>query len=404
MKKSLKYISISHLSAKLPERECFHLTKIRQYQWFGLLRKQFGDISGLMILSTCNRTEIYFESDKTSAAVVRNFFILETTNSVSRKEKALFQLCNSTRKTIVHLLQVSNGLLSAVAGDAQIPGQVKEAWLQSIQLEARGSLLERAMQTVARTRKRVVNETGFFTGSQSTAYLALKLITDNFGCNQLATKKLLLVGAGDIGKQLIQYLPKFGFQDVCIANRTETKSASLAKQYRLKTFPWEKVEQNKLDEFDAIITAVSNCQNLITKVGHSDDKRVFIDLGMPANILPELQKSKQIKLYSLDQISEQLELNEQNRYTSLFLVEAIIKEEAASLMRWVNMRKVHAYLSRYKQATTKLLHETISRNPLTKRYKSSEIEQLVNRISSKLVKESALVLLHGKKNKRQKQN
>lgn len=158
MNRSLKFISISHHTTSLIQQECFHLTPIRQYQWFGLLRRKFTDISGLMILSTCNRTEIYLESKETKAEEIRDFFSCQQREYEDAGKAELFATSNSTMKTMTHLLEVGNGLQSVIIGDLEIMGQLKKAWQQSIQLNAQGSLLERAIQAAFRTHKRAVND------------------------------------------------------------------------------------------------------------------------------------------------------------------------------------------------------------------------------------------------------
>ena len=404
MERSLKYISISHHTAKLSQRECFHLTKIQQFQWFGLLRKNFWDISGLMILSTCNRTEIYWESEETSAIEVRDFFIQNNSSVVSEDQaSALFRYSNSTNESLRHLLRVANGLDSSVTGDAQIIGQIKEAWMYSNELNMRGSLLERAMQAVFKTHKRVVNETDFHQGTQSTAYKALKLIADEFGRRELATKKLLIIGAGEISNQLLKYLPKFVFQQVFISNRTEEKAVLLARKNVLNVFPWNEVEANQFDNFDAVISAVSNRKKLITKVSQSGTLKVLIDLAMPANIDPALANDR-TKVFTLDQITGLIGQNEFARQEALQLVEEIIAEEQIEFSDWLKNRKVRNFLKAYKQNTQQILVECLNNADFGQQLGAEELKKLINRISDKLVKDPAVVLFSAQSDKLTAQN
>ncbi|RKD86537.1 glutamyl-tRNA reductase [Mangrovibacterium diazotrophicum] len=405
MERSLKYISISHHTAKLSQRESFHLTKIQQFQWFGLLRKNFRDITSLMILATCNRTEIYWESEETSAIEVRDFFIQNNSSVVSQEQAAtFFRYSNSTNESLRHLLRVANGLDSSVTGDAQIIGQIKEAWMHSNELNMRGSLLERAMQAVFKTHKRVVNETDFHQGTQSTAYKALKLISDEFGRRELTTKKLLIIGAGEISNQLLKYLPKFAFQQVFISNRTEEKAVSLARKNELNVFPWNEVEANQFDNFDAVISAVSNRKKLITKLSQSGTQKVLIDLAMPANIAPALANEENISLFTLDQISSLIDKNEFARQEALQLVEEIIAEEQNEFSDWLKNRKVRNFLKAYKQNTQQILVECLNNADFGQQLGAEELKKLINRISDKLVKDPAVAMFSAQSDKLTAQN
>ncbi|WP_163707523.1 glutamyl-tRNA reductase [Mangrovibacterium lignilyticum] len=385
MEKSLKYISTSHHTASLADRECFHLTKIQQFQWYGLLRKRFRDISGSMVLSTCNRTEIYVESVETTAAEIRDFFISNTLKETSSKATGLFQYSNSTNETLCHLLHVANGLNSAIVGDGQILGQIKEAWFNSIELNMRGSLLERAMQSLFKTHKRVVNETKFHQGTQSTAYKALKLIAEEFGKSNLHSKKLLIIGAGDIGGQILRFLPKFAFQQVFIANRTHEKAVLLAAQNNIETFDWQEVENNNVDEFDALITAVSNRPKLIKRMSKSQRRKIMVDLAMPANIDRAIANGDHNKLFSLDLISGSVGQNKLARQQ----VEELIANELNEFSLWYQKRQVRTFLRAHKQTTAQLLNEYLNNNKLKQQFSEIELERLINRISGKLVKETA---------------
>lgn len=389
MKKSLKFISISHHTASLIQRECFHLTSIQQYQWFGLLRKKFLDISGLMILSTCNRTEIYLESIETEAEAIRDFFIDNQGKQTVENDANLFETSNSTIRTLAHLLEVGNGLQSAVIGDSEVMGQMKQAWQQSIQLQAQGSLLERAIQAVFRAHKWVVNKTDYHKGTQSTAYKALKLVSNEFGNAALEHKRLLIIGAGEIILSLVRYLPKFTFERVAISNRTAEKSINIAAKNNLETYPWEKVEANDFEDFDIIISAVSNRSKLITDVQPATNKRILIDMGLPANISPELNGLTEVKRYDLDDLKATRTINELERHTSITTVKKRIRQELIEFSIWLKKKAIRNFLMKYQKTEKTRSRYSLTGFKLSKNLSSKDFELLVNRISEQFVKEAA---------------
>jgi glutamyl-tRNA reductase len=181
MDTSLQYISISHKTASVIQREDYHISEEEKPRLVHLMHDTFIDLKGLFILSTCNRTEIYFESSIISASTIRDFFIIYKVNSVSKASKKLFHFSNNTEDTIRHLLQVSSGLESLVLGDAEIIHQIKKAYQFSMAHQLQGSLLERALQTVFKSHKRTSNETNFRDGTTSVAYKSLKVLRDTYG-------------------------------------------------------------------------------------------------------------------------------------------------------------------------------------------------------------------------------
>ena len=113
MNNLLQYISISHKTASVAKREEYHLSEEEKTALITLISNSYNGITGLFLLSTCNRTEIYFESEGVSATSILDYFINYKSNAITESEKALFKCGHSTEETINHLLQVSSGLESS---------------------------------------------------------------------------------------------------------------------------------------------------------------------------------------------------------------------------------------------------------------------------------------------------
>ncbi len=176
MNKSLRYISISHKTASIAQREVFHILEVQRSELVTGICSAFSDISGLLLLVTCNRTEIYFESMNTSASLFLDYFINSIPAEKNEMTKFLFDKSDNTERTVKQLLEVTSGLLSSVLGDAEIVHQIKKSYQFSIENKLQGSLLERAMQTVFKSHKRISNETHFRDGTTSVAYKSLKAL------------------------------------------------------------------------------------------------------------------------------------------------------------------------------------------------------------------------------------
>jgi len=347
MTKVLRFISISHISAPIRQREIFYIPEEEKLAVINQLRSTFPDISGLLLLVTCNRTEIYFESVTTSSSeLIDKFCAFRSPDSMDNA--SLFNKSDETIQSVRHLVEVSAGLRSKVLGDAEIICQIKKAFLLSRKTSLQGSLLERALQTVFKAHKRVRNETNFRDGTTSAAYRALKMIESSFG-NQLKSEiKILFIGAGDIVKQLFKYNGKFNYEQLHISNRTEEKARLLAKKHTAQIYDWHKVLANDFEDFDVIIGAAGNSHHLIKTLKTTKNQLLLIDLGLPGTIDPVLANRPGIEFYDLDTISVELERNKEKRMQAVSQVRKIEVEEVEDFIKWHAEAPLRALLGSFK--------------------------------------------------------
>ncbi|MGB5434860.1 MAG: hypothetical protein WBM98_03135 [Maribacter sp.] len=348
MGNALRFISISHKTANVTQREEFHIPDEEKSALVARVRDTFPDISGILLLVTCNRTEIYFESEVVTADSFLNFILDVKAKHEIQATKKLFIFEDTTEETVRHLLKVTSGLASSVLGDAEIVHQIKKAYQFSIAHKLQGSLLERAMQTVFKSHKRISNETHFRDGTTSVAYKSLKVISDTFKKRGTKCGKILFIGAGDIVKQLFKYNSKFGFERIYISNRTFETAKTLAHIHHGKVYEWEKVLANEFADFDVIISAASNCTHLIKRVSNTDHKVLMIDLALPSNIDKNLANQRNILFYDLDSISVDLEETKEKRFAAIGEVGMIITEELLVYNEWLQGAPLRAFLAENK--------------------------------------------------------
>ena len=388
MNKSLRFISISHHTASVTQREIYHIPEEEKSDLVARICPVFTDISGLLLLVTCNRTEIYFESETTSAQVIRNFLIDLKARKSSAENKQLFSFGNETEETVRHLLKVTSGLVSSVLGDAEIVHQIKKSYQFSIAHQLQGSLLERAMQTVFKSHKRISNETHFRDGTTSVAYKSLKVISDTFDKASLKTKKILFIGAGDIVKQLFKYNTKFNFRNIYVCNRTEDKAIALANTHECKTYKWQRVLDNDFKGFDVIISAASNCPQLVKQVPQSSNKVLLIDLAMPCNIEKSLAQNEHIVFYDLDTISVDLEETKEKRFAAIGEVTGILTEELTTYTEWLQEAPLRAFLAEYKIIVNQKVVQYFDDNSqeLNKQHVKTVTDRVVRKLRKKTLR------------------
>jgi glutamyl-tRNA reductase len=409
---SVKLIAISHETAELAQRAVFHLNEKEKQEFIDGVKEQF-DINGILVLATCNRTEIYFETSQTSTQEVLEYLFAfkdvlrlsrdlgsntehGTRNTTEFSGQAYYEnyftLIDNTKGTIKHLLEVVSGLRSLVVGDMQIISQFKDAFLHCQNIGMQGQVLERMVQSVFKMHKRIQNETDFRKGSASTSYLALIAARQHYGKVNLATKKVLLIGAGEIIQDVAKYSEKFHFESITLINRTKAKAAIVATEYNFEVENWENLNQAVADA-DIIISGVSNQTNLVTKtiaLEGFNDAKLFIDLGMPANIDANLATNPNFKLINIDQLNTKSEQVEAKRQNAIDAVHSIIDNELASFQKWLNRLPANQSLGKLKNHIHDLLAQEM--NTTFGHLPESDRLKLINRLSQQLIKQPAITL------------
>lgn len=388
---SVKLIAITHETASLNIRSTFHLNQKEKEAFITEIQAKF-DIKGLLVLATCNRTEIYFETSNTSTQDILDYLLVFKNKSHKTDYLPYFTTYNDTKSTTKYLLEVISGLRSLVVGDMQIISQFKQAFLASQKVGLQGQILERMVQAVFKMHKRIQNETDFRKGSASTSYLALLAARQYFGKKELGTKKVLLIGAGEIIRDVAKYSAKFTFENLTITNRTKSKAVKIAENYNFQTTDWENLNQAVLDS-DIIISGVSNQTNLIyatPELESFNDSKLFIDLGMPANIDENLDKKELFKVINIDQLTTKSEQVEVKRQNAIDTVKVIIEDEYVIFLKWLNKLPANRSLSKLKNHIQDLLAQEMTMH--FGYLPEEERKKMVSRLSQQLIKQPAITL------------
>lgn len=384
------YLGVTHESSSIKDRSYFAFDKSQRKDLINWLKSR-NRIDAICMVSTCNRMEIYFESSETTPLEVRDLLLSYVGNLHGIKPvRSLFQHFDHTIETVNHLVHVAQGLRSAVVGDKQIINQVKESYHEALRSKNQGSLLERSFQVVFRSHKRIFKETSYHQGSTSTAYSSLKLIESYFSPDKHSKLRILLIGAGEIAQDILKYLPKFDFRDICISNRTSGKSRALAEKHSISFYDWRNVECNKLEDFDVVISAVSNRKNLIKSAGNKAKRRLWIDLAMPSNISKAIA-DQQNKIYNIDEIASLVCETNELQLKAIPGVEKIIKDELEIYIEWLKKAKLRAFLKTHKHNLKKVFLESVARNT-DHDLSTQELEYYAETLANKLVRKSVKAL------------
>jgi glutamyl-tRNA reductase len=331
-------IGVNHHRATVPVRELFSVSGEAR---LNLLRDaEIMGISGIIVISTCNRTEIVARnahpdmlidllarhSDGDAELFAQNGFVLRGVSAIR------------------HFFRVATGLEAQILGDLQIIRQVKEAYEVSAELEMVDRFTHRMMQAVFRTHKRSRNETSLGTGAATTAYAAVQMARRKL--RTFKDKRVLLVGAGKIGKVTCKNLISLGAGEVVLVNRNTVRAERLGRRYQVNVEPFEKLAERTVWA-DLVIVATSATEPVLN-VSHlegwdpeaSGSHKVLVDLSVPRNIHPDVDQIRGIDLINMDMLNDKTDSTFKERQANIPLVEAIIDEELDGFCSWVREQRV----------------------------------------------------------------
>ncbi|WP_347159987.1 glutamyl-tRNA reductase [Pontibacter chitinilyticus] len=361
MLQNFKAISLSYKKAPLDIRELIALDE-NSCRLFLQTLKGFIQASDILVLSTCNRTEVYYNADTDfSADIVK---LLGITKGISNITQYLdfFTILNEHDDAVQHLFDVSMGLESQVVGDMQISNQVKQAYQWAADNETAGPFLHRLMHTIFFTNKRVVQETSFRDGAASTSYAAIELIEELTA--DIANPAILVVGLGEIGADVCRNLKANGYQNVKITNRTTAKAKALAEECELEVLPFEEMVQG-MKEADVIISSVARETPFFT---YEMAKRLdvlsfkfFIDLSVPRSVEAEVERIPGVLVYNIDTIQNKASEALQRRINSIPKVKEIITESIDQFNDWSKEMMVSPTIHKLKNALEVIRQEEMAR-------------------------------------------
>ena len=295
-----------------------------------------------VVLSTCNRSEIYVASSDPALAREELVVFLSDYHHVPAQsfQPHLFALENSA--AVAHLFRVAAGLDSLVVGEPQILGQVKDAYQVAAGKRCVGPVLSNVFRWSFGVGKRVRSETALGEGAVSVSFAAVALARKIFG--RLQGRRVLVVGAGDISSLTAQHLRTQGVGDIVITSRTLAHAEVLAHDVGGVAVPWDSMT-NALASADIVITATGSQRPIITRAhlvaaqGHRRNTPLFIiDIAVPRDVDPAVGEIEQVFLYNIDDLQSIVEENLSRRAAEVERAESIVNEEVTKFMAWQRSR------------------------------------------------------------------
>jgi glutamyl-tRNA reductase len=337
---NLFLVGLSHKTAPIDVREKLDFSIDLSNQYLEKLSNTKSIQSG-MVLSTCNRVEIYATAPEENVQESLKNFIYDFHKLKGiNLDPYLYQKVN--QDAIRHLFTVSSSLDSVVVGEPQILGQVKDAYDVSKKYGLIDSFFEHLLQKTFSVAKKIRNETDIGKLSVSISSVAVDLSSKIF--ESLTDKSALILGSGEMAELALAQLKRKGIHAVWIANRTFETAATLAKQYDCFPIYLEQFEE-VLSQADIVIAATGINNYLITKemvkkslVARKQQPQLFIDISVPRNIDPSVDQLKNAYLSNIDHLKFMVEENQNSRIEASKKAEEIIELEMNRFVKEVEQK------------------------------------------------------------------
>lgn len=360
---NLLAISINHRTAPVELREALFLKKDEARSFIKLVKESL--LKEGLILSTCNRTEIFGvpASGEPSHQKIQELLLrFKPSQNITEEH---FQKYFS-RDAVKHLFSVATGIDSLLVGDNQVFKQVKDSFQISEETNFAGYFMHRIFDSAIRAGKRAISETKISDGAVTVSYAAVQLTEKIF--SNLNKKSALIIGAGETGEIAAKHLVGKGIGNLAVTNRTLEKAEKLAEELKAKVLSFSDFKE-AIFKYDIIISATSSPEILITKddIKKAIKKRnnqpfILMDIAVPRDIDPESKRLDYVFYHDLDSLNVIVEQNLTKRKEEIPKVEKIIEEELNNFWEWYNSLQAAPAIKDLRDLFEEIRNEEVGKN------------------------------------------
>ncbi len=365
-------IGVTFKNADITIRSAFSICAQKQKESYDLA-KSFG-FEDFVVLSTCNRTEIYGIGSIELAEE-----IITTVCSQPKQLLDSYKFIRTADGALAHIFQVASGLDSQILGDYEILGQFKNACKLSKENGVLGPIFERMANICIQASKEIKTKTALSKGTVSASYAAIEILKEKFGEKPT---KCLLVGTGKFGnnisKNIKHYLPHF---ELTISNRTHSTAMDIGETQGFDVLPYTNINES-LRNFEAVVLSTSSDKYIVTPENSTDSEiKLILDLSIPQTVHPHCKIDNTIEILDIDTISEILEKSLDKRKTYLPIANAIINSHISTFVDWESFYKKRNQIVSLK----KMLIEASKGCPHLAKLDETVKDEMVNKTIQKFV-------------------
>ena len=371
MRNIIRYyvVGLSYKNADLLTRGKFSLSKL---QISLLLQQAKSDgLNELMVISTCNRTELYGIVENPQKLI--DYLCKFSNGTLAQFREKGYVL--SEQKAINHVFQVGCGLDSQIIGDFEIIGQLKKSFYNSKKYDMVNGFSERLVNSVIQASKRIKTETKLSSGATSVSFASVHYILENV--KDVKNKSILLFGTGKIGRNTCENLIKHTQNDhITLINRSEESAKKVAGKFNLVVKKFKDLNQ-EIIKSDIVIVATGADDITVDKSIIANNKPLLIlDLSIPSNVDSHLKNLDNVTLVNLDELSQLTNAALKKRKQYIPEAKTILNEIQNDFLQWLAHRKF--------APTLKALKQSLLNGRLSKEEEAKEFSQIVYKLTGKV--------------------
>jgi glutamyl-tRNA reductase len=334
MKLFVAGLSYKTAPVELREKLAVHPTHLRCH---GCRLKLAGNLSEVVLLSTCNRVEVYGVTPWVNGNVNRLFQQLAGSDA----DFAPYLYIKEGAEAVQHLFSVVSGLDSMVIGETEITGQVKQAYQAAQEAKLTGRVTNRLFQTALQTAKEIRTQTGIGRGATSVGSVAVELAERIFDRN-LSEKTVMIIGAGKMGEACVKHFAKKGARSVLVSNRSYERAENLANEFGGRAVRFDDC-LSALAEADIVVSSTGCPQTILHRADiaailpQRGGRPLFlVDIAVPRDIDADVEQLDNVFLYNVDHLESIVQENVRHREQELARCRGIIAERTSALMAKLN--------------------------------------------------------------------
>ncbi len=382
-------VGLSHNTAPVEIRECLSFSG--EHLPAGILKlRDYEEILECVILSTCNRVEVYATVEKPELGVARvKDFLHACQPDIPLERMTQHLYIHKNEGVIKHLFRVAASLDSMVIGETQILGQVKDAFDCALLNKTTGVVLNKLFKKSIFTAKRVRTETRIGESAVSISFAAVELARKIF--SNLRNKTGMLIGAGEMGELAAQNLVNSGIKEIVVSNRNYDRALDLARLYNGRAARFEDFLQEMVN-VDVVICS-TGAPNYVIRFEEVQDiihrrknrPLFFIDISVPRNIDPEINKIGNVFLYDIDDLQAVVETNLKTRKEEAEKGEQIVAEEVGKFTQWFKSLEVVPTIIALKDRMEEIRRKELERTMGRLRSLSPEEVQIIDGLTNTII-------------------
>ena len=349
---------------------------------------EHSDIREVVILSTCNRTEVYAVAERFHSAHADILEFLCATSGLSADEIAPHLYSQYDEEAVVHLFEVTAGIDSAVLGETEIVGQVRDAWDFAMKQGTSRSTLNLLFRYALESGKRARTETGISRSTASVAHAAVEMSEEILGT--LQGKRVLVVGAGEMGEGVAGALSRAGAESITVLNRTAARAQVLATKIGARVSDFSNLE-SELGTVDVVVTCTGAGEIIID---HDLMKRVrqvhsnpvlLVDIALPRDVAASVSELPGVTLRDLDHLSEWAQRGIDKRSSEVGQVRVIIGEEVDRFLLDQTQRQAAPLVAQLRRFVEDIRQAEVDRFDASLAAMTPEQRELVESISHGII-------------------